>query len=197
MKIPTEYKLEAVICKDPARMGINRGAEICDVDTVTGAATLVATDGHVLAAVPIRLEEDPGKLSGPVSAEALTRARKLAKSAKVCESDVKVSTVAYTFSDGSTAPRTLPTEGQEFPDWHQIVEGTPTPDAPGSFELAFDLSLLCNLAEALGDRKGTLVLTVRPEPPDTKQANEVVAPIHVQLIHGDSKAFGLLMPVRP
>jgi hypothetical protein len=196
VKIPVQYKPEVCASKDTTRKILN-SVEICEVDPITGEVMLVATDGHSLVAVPVRAEEDNVlALNGPVSPEALIRARKLAKTGKLCDADLKVSATHYTFADGSTMPREDRKPEESFPAWREtFTEPKPGPD---TFRVAFNLSLLTQVAEALGDKKGIVTLTITREAADAQyHPGEVISPILVKASGGDSREVGVLMPARP
>jgi hypothetical protein len=190
VKIPVEYKPETCISDDVSRRKALRTAEV-EVEP-DGSGRIVAVDGYTLVALPVNVLEDYPKPSGPVCAEALERARKLAKAQKLAEAEILLAADHYTFADGSTMPRTLRGEGETFPAWREI--STPQKGEPGTFEVAFDLALLVQIAEALGDKKGKLVLTVKPDT-EGKTAGETTGPIAVRRIGGQSGEIAMLMPV--
>jgi hypothetical protein len=189
VKIPTNYKPEACVSKDTGRISINQGAEVCKG---ADGPVLVSCTGQVMTVVPIRFEEDGADPRGPISTEALEHACKLAKKAKLAECDIKIVGDKYIFTDGSTLPRTSPPADYSFPDWRDVIPAkAPVPRDPAVTVLCLDLKLLNLIAKGLGAEKGNLELTIRAD-----ADGSVSGPV---LVHrtNDTKAFGVLMPVRP
>lgn len=107
----------------------------------------VATDGYVLAVVPVEMNDDD--VPGLVDYEILRAARKATSvngyiSFALCDEIVK-------FDSGWTAPRTNGLENLKFPDWERLTEKVF--DNPiGRISLVIQPKLLHRVAKVLGSK---------------------------------------------
>lgn len=144
----------------------------------TDKARMVATDGHILAIVPV--EVDPGDASGYVPTEALTTAKKLLPRSTetltlACNSSIAI-------PNGPSYPR--PDESA-FPNVDAVL---PNPETR-LFSVALDPELLVNLAKALGS--AGVVLSFDPA---NGQACILVRPYLKKSIDLDGRV-GAIMPM--
>lgn len=194
MKIDKKYKLEAAASKDSMRLALNHIAIARSVDDKTDVA--VATDGKMLAVVPIEMEEGDSS-GGLISKEALKRARQFQKNPPQCSGprrrhgrrvsagdpipgSLKMTAASVEFPDRATLPRD---RNARYPKWQDVM---PKPDSPITFEVGLNPFLLQRLAQALGrdEKNGAVILRF-------KTANE---PILVEV--ENQPAIGVLMPVK-
>lgn len=163
MKFPKSSAINACASTDPARPVLNH--------VFLENGKLIATDGNVLACVPV--EVGPDDTDGLVSVEAIKTARKLAKNGLpatiTCRDNLH-------FSDGTTMAR----PNGNYPDW-KIVTDT----GKAQFKIALDIEELTRLASALSDGKSsTIVLSFKDELSAIK-------------VEGTIKgAFGVMLPRR-
>jgi hypothetical protein len=146
-----------------------------------GKGTLIAVNGRVLVALPVEVGE--GDTTGYVSADALAKARRLAK--RNPEIDLACEKKAHPFPDGWIIPRPVPTLTPDqtpltFPKWRQVV---PSKDRPVTLRVTLNPRLLMDLALALGS--GTSV---------SLEFEGVNDPVRVTGATGEG--FGVLMPLR-
>ena len=163
MTIPKNCKVELSASADANRRSICE--PYLDIETGAdgsqGRAQLVATDGRIMAVVPVTPNEHD--VSGYVSEEVLKAGRKLAGSrapyvAVACNGNA-------TFGDGYSMPRAGTAEGT-YPNWRQVLPAKvdaplptkpladgeePAPVVPPTHCIvALDISLLWKLAQSLG-----------------------------------------------
>lgn len=178
MKIPTNAKLENCVSHDKHR------AVLANIHIDTEANLAVATDGRMMALVPIELDELD--TTGPLPPDALQAARKLAKKNNhsdcllMCNGDIRL-------SNGVSMPR--PTTGGvdgELPPYPKYQQVVPDKDRPVKFAIAFNAALLADLAGALGCEIVTLQFRDELSP-------IVVLPSEAGSVAG---AKGVLMPAR-
>lgn len=186
MRLDTNFRLEKACASGPGRYSM----ESAFLDTEDeGAPKLVATDGRILAVVPLDPEEvEEGETSGPVTVEALREARKPARR-------LPNGLGARIVANGGLEigrpqePVTLPRpEGGEFPRWRAVVK-----DNSGGFRVAFNPRILLALAEAIGSPNG-LALTFAPGKKATTHPIRV-DPCGEHARTGADPAFGIIMPI--
>lgn len=190
MKIDRKYQPELAVSADPTRP--NLANLHLDVET----KRLVATNGHVLAVVPVtELDSAPGPVAkdttGYVAPAVLKQARKVTPKAF----DVAVVSAArdHVFVDGSTMPRT-DASGAKFPPWQQVVPSYKRGDA-GTITIGISAKYLLDMAKAIGaDAKKNYQVAVTIALP-AKGAKEVLAP-YVVTVSNDAEAFAVIMPCR-
>lgn len=146
MKTIKACKIELAASQDDSRAAIGEPyLEIKD-----GKGTLVATDGRILALLPVEIDEKD--VSGYVTADALKAARKGMLQSMDCTAD----TLAV--HAGPSFPR--PTE-HTFLNWRQVV--------PAEYEkplvtIALDAKLLWLLAQAMGTQGVKIVIQANDKP---------------------------------
>lgn len=176
MKVPRNAQVELCASDDPARYSINN----LYLDTkIEGHPFLVATDGRMMAVIPVALEE--GDEAGFVTAESLKAARKL--------TTTKAETISLSangslkLANGVAFPR--PAEGGDngtYPNWRAVL-----PDGKNrKFSVALDAELLVKIQRAMGASGVHLHFT------------DDVGPILVgpSSCKTEDSPFGVLMPMR-
>ena len=169
MKLSLRYKIESACSTDPLQSGgvLQRMALDCSTDQ----PVLVATNGRILAVVPVTAEREE---AGFVTGEALKAARKATP--KKAETMELLCNGSLAVPNGPTFPR--PNDGLQFPRWQAVV---PT-DAP-VMTIALDVTLLARLAEALGTK--TVILEI-------SHPNHAV---RVKPYRPSESAYGVIMPM--
>jgi hypothetical protein len=178
IKILKAHKVESAVSKDT-----NRPA-ICSPFIRDGR--LVATDGKILASIPIEgLEPEQGvELEGKkLPTEALKAARKVGgnreENSRLNVTDDNRCEVAGGAS--FLLPELLP----EAPKVAEIVSARKHPDEDDAFAVTLDVALIARLSEALGDQNITFIFT-KGEP----------LRMVTMLPESRNGAFGLIMPRR-
>lgn len=166
MQIDRKYKIEKCVSADPSRETL--------LNIYVSKKHAVATNGHVLAMVPI--EKEKGDTDGWITPDTLKLARKVTPKA--------LGTVhiglngAQVLPDGTTIPR--PTEATP-PDATNIIKAA---KEDRKFTVGINASYLQSISEALGTDE--LVLSF-----STPNSAILVKPLR-----DDSESLALLMPVR-
>lgn len=155
MKYP-DTKIELAAGKSDVRAYLN--APYLDVDN----AKLVATDGHILAVLPVEL--DDGDTSGPVPIEAMKVARQRVnlrdENGAKTDPCIKCNTAAEVNSGASFPQGDMETK---YPDYERVMAKRPQVDP----DITFDAKLLINLVDALSDRgEGSIVSLWFAKDPD-------------------------------
>jgi hypothetical protein len=139
MKVHKNAKIEAACSTDATRPALSEPY----LDLTNGKPVLVATNGRILASIPVEVSEHD--VTGYVCAEALKIARKAAKSSQPAE----VGCVAgLALADGRPLPRNGQAAAQNYPaNWRQVV--------PADFKapiavIRLDARELWQLAQAMG-----------------------------------------------
>ena len=187
MWIPRNAKIEAAVCPDQFRYGLTH----IRVDCQGPSPVLVATNGNILAVVPVELE--PGDTEGDLPAAVVAEARK-ACGRKVERFSVKANGhIEYATKVGTvTLPRK---EFGRFPDWRSVVPDADrlTVGPSKDFRVGIDPSLLLSVSEAIGAGRVELrfggaldPILVYPCAGPHNDTAEWRAP----------KAWGIIMPVR-
>lgn len=169
MKVPRQ-RVEAAVSADETRYVLQNVNLVED--------KLIATDGRIMAVVPVEREE--GDVDGMISKEAMNAARgSTKKSLKLSRRFAKATRCGVTqLFDRETEAR--------FPDWKEVQR---KPDAPPAIvKIGINPNLLMKLYKALHrypeSKDGICVLEIFSE----KDAFRVTC-------HGETEgAFGLLMP---
>ena len=193
MKLHKKCKIESAASKDKSRACLMEPyIEIRE----GGFARIAATDGKILAVLPVECED--GEVSGYVSAEALKAARK----GKLPEAEIHCNG-ALQVQGGATFPR-MDSETFKFPKIDAVIV-PPNEEIHGCqrVRLVINTALLSRLAEALGS--DAVVLELQAEESTRGPLGLVVnRPIRVEPTsegHGDhlpcAGAFGVIMPMRP
>lgn len=182
MKTHKDCKIELAASKDKNRHVI---AETY-LDIADGKGVLVATDGRILAAVPVAL--DAADVAGYVSHACLKAARKTAPRGD--DAIVTLNGVA-TFHDGSTMPRTVDNADSKYPNWRQVV---PAPYEAPAIVIRLDALRLWKLAQAMGTQAVCLTIQAPDKPflvtPQSggKYSGYCAAPVCME-------ARGVIMPI--
>lgn len=179
MNIENKYKIEEAASKDPTRY-ILQGVHVANVN---GSAKAVATDGRILAMVPVEIEPED-TVGVTARAETFKRARKAYKKQKI--SFIKLNgkatvreldgEVSFDYVDGN------------YPNFSQVI---PKPTEK-TFKLSFDVNNLVRLWKALGGEDAKqlgVTLTVGHD----GSAVDVNRPVEVTV---DGQGYGLLMQMR-
>ena len=178
IKLLKAHKIESAASKDQ-----NRPA-ICNPFIRDGR--LVATDGKILASIPIEgLEpEELGELEGKkLPAEALKAARKVGGN-KEENSHLNITEDnRCEVAGGASFP--LPEQLPEAPFLGSILPARKYPDEEDAFAVTLDVALIARLSEALGDQNITFIFT-KGEP----------LRMVTMLPESRNGAFGLIMPRR-
>jgi hypothetical protein len=181
MKLHKNIKIESAASKDAARKVITETY----LDITDGKGQLVATDGRILAAVPVEIE--PGDVAGYVSAACLKAARKLSGRSDTASVGLNG---AASFADGSTMPRTVDNPNSQYPNWRQVVAA---PYETPAMVIRFDALLLWNLAQAMGTQ-GVCLTIAAPDEPIQVTPNSC-GPFGYTLRPACDDARGVIMPI--
>jgi len=179
MIIDNKYKIEEAASRDPRRFTL-QGVHVA---MVNGSAKAVATDGRILAMVPVATTEED-TLGVTARAETFKRARKAFK--KMTCAEVKLNGKATVReSDGEVSFDYV--EGN-YPNFSQVL---PKP-AEKALKLSFDPNNLLRLWKALGgdDKKAQGVTLTIGHDGSTVDAHR---PVEVTV---DGEGYGLLMLMR-
>lgn len=140
---------------------------------------MIATDGHIMAYVPVQVE--PEDHSALIGLDVMKQLRAIKKQQKVGEPEVRTNGKIEVTSLNSKSEFPL-TEGQ-FPNWQAVK-----PAMTGPATIGIDAALLLRLAQALNGEATNKQAIVKLW---IKDANSAVG---VQV--SDSQAWGAIMPVR-
>lgn len=153
MKIHKKCLIEKAASQDATR------SAICQpyLDVTNAKGSLVATDGRILACIPVEIEtaDDAGFVSDTV----LKAARKASAGENAT---MTLAGQRASIAGSNEMPRA--NEGQlveRFPNWRQVVPAMP--DAP-AFVVSLDAKLLWQLAQAMGTTGVQLVFTDNSKP---------------------------------
>jgi hypothetical protein len=176
MIIDSKYKLEVCCSKDAFRTALTQ--PYFDADR----SRLLATDGHVLAAIPVTKSSDDEK-SCFISGKALHEGRKYVKRWEPVE-------VLHGCSlpNGLTLPS--PDQSEKFPEVDQVIPRFKYGDE-GTCTITFDADLLRLLTQALGTSKVCLTWQVDEAAPHRSP----MTPILVTPNESGAKELGVLMPM--
>lgn len=172
MKAPKAAKVEkAVAGNKDGRYSIQNAYLDCEDEQ----PYLVATDGHILVAVPV--EADKAE-HGFISPDALKAARK-GKGDVIsvsCNGNLAL-------PDGQTFPRP-DSQGVTFPRWRAVM---PKADRPYVVKIGLNPTLLKNLADAMGAE--TVCLEI-------ETATHAVKVTSLRCEEGCKESIGVIMPVK-
>jgi len=171
MKIPKSCKIELAASTDAVRQVITE--PYLDIQTIPGldaadtkrVAQLVATDGRIMAMVPVEVSDHD--VAGFVSGACLKAARKVA--GKLEMSILSVNGTAE-IPGGVTMPRGGAAQAYQdntelgnhgYPNWRKVLPS----GEKHTFKISLDVALLWRLTQAIGS-EGPVVLSFNPE--DTK-----------------------------
>lgn len=147
------------------------------------ASALVATNGHILAVVPV--VSDPEDVSGWIPAEAFKAVR---KQSVHCAREIKANGNISVPQSGQTFARPVMPDGAQFPDWQRIAKGVDMDRKP---DIALSAELLLKLAQAISeDPKHGVSLTF------ARLEDGGIDPCAPVLVRATGGAYGVLMPMR-
>lgn len=170
MKIQKKYKIELVTSTDETRYPL----AYVHIDEKTNS--LVATNGRMLAKVPVIIEENDEIGTASISKLVLADAR---SAAPKHDSDFTLGLrKVFEICDGRTYPRPIESEVGTYPNYMQIIPKSPKIH----HEVTLNPQMLLALAKALGDDK-SITLKFEKNP-----LNAIIAE--------NGEAYGLLMPMK-
>lgn len=178
LKLLKSQKIESAASKDQ-----NRPA-ICHPFIRDGR--LIATDGRILASVPIEgvEPEELCELEGKkLPAESLKAARKVGGTREEFSRLNVTEDNRCEVAGGASFP--LPELLPEAPKVADIISARKHPDEEDAFAVTLDVALIARLSEALGDQNITFIFT-------KGDAKKIVT----MLPESRNGAFGLIMPRR-
>jgi hypothetical protein len=189
LTINREYQLEGCCSKDDTRL------DLCSC-RVQGQR-MYATDGHVLASVPVVAEQ----ADGPVPVEALKAARKAFKRGPA---SLALTKTRVEIPGGASFPRD---DVGPFPKVEKVIKDSAFPYAKDYVTVAVDVGLLVNACKAIGSEKVFLVIhpdTSRTfQPADKPDHPHAGSPLTVYPFNtfgpepkDQSGPFALVMPLR-
>jgi len=174
MRINKIHKLEAACSKDENRPGI--------VQPFIQNGRAIATDGKILASVPIQTAEGEEVEDKRIPIDALKAARK-ATLKMYPDATLTLGEKSCTLPNGASYPVLHPEyDGSRLPKVAEIVSAKLTKE-DAAFSVTLDLALLERLSEAIGCEKVTLCF---------KDAKSIIT----VLPYDANGAFGLIMPMR-
>ncbi|MFH1997369.1 MAG: hypothetical protein ABII94_01600 [Patescibacteria group bacterium] len=167
MKIESKYKLDKITANDSSRPAMNH---VFIEDNIA-----VATNGHVLAIVPVEIEE--GDTGGILSKDSFVAARKLAK--KNNDLQIKLNGTEELI-DGTQRPRL----DLKYPDYKLAIQ-----DYSGeeTRKICLNAKYLYELSQALGTDLITLEIT---------ESNTRTIIIHNLSLTSERPVSGFILPVR-
>lgn len=177
MKLAKIHKLESAVSKDETRAAI--------MQPYIQGGRAIATDGKILASVPIKTEEGEEVEGKRIPLDALKAARK-ATLKLIPDCHLQLGDKLCTLNNGASYPVLYP-DVAWLPKVSEIVSCKLTPE-DAHFSVTLDVSLLERLSQALGSEKVRLCFK-DPKAPIT------VLPADPNNV--DNAAFGLLMPIHP
>jgi DNA polymerase III sliding clamp (beta) subunit (PCNA family) len=174
MKLNTKCKIESAASKDKTRYSIT--APWLDIDE--NGAKVIATDGRIMAVVPVQVNETDK--SCHLSIDALKASRK----GRLASGEIDTSGEMQQVTGGGAFPRE---DLGNAPNWRQVM---PEEKAP-VFTVALNPALLARLAEAMGTDAVKLEFTsetspIRVTPTSGGNGTSVAEP----------GAVGVIMPCR-
>lgn len=142
MKFNKHSKIEECVSHDPTR------AVLHNVHLDVEAKSLVATNGHMIAIVPVEPEE--GDVTGYVTPEALKAAR---EGGKFHEPSISCNS-SLALPDGRSFPRPKAEDIGNYPNYKQVI---PEADRQVAFTVRLNAEYLYSIAKAISDGKNTVV----------------------------------------
>lgn len=191
MQINKKFKIEKCVSTDEERQKLM----YVSIEKKAGKGRAVATDGSVLAVVPVALRDDD--VPGPITPESLKASRKktlgqenalmfLRENAVLCE-------------DTTEYPRSFESHTDEQGDLFRVEPDEDFPNVDGvvpiyedSFSIGLSVKRLKQIADALGD-DGVIIQCGRTHGKTIEACAITVRPINEEA--RTSGAFGILMPM--
>jgi hypothetical protein len=175
MKINKSHKLESAVSKDDTRCSI--------MQPFIQGGRAIATDGRILASVPIETEEGEEVNGMRIPLDAIKAARK--STLKIIP-DLSLTLTEKSASVLSGASFPVPHFDATLPKVADIVSAK-IEKSEATFSVTLDVDLLKKLSEALGTEKVTLIF---------KDEKSIITVLPSGLENRENKSFGLLMPIR-
>ena len=190
MKIPKACKIELACSTDVTRKALWHPY----YDALAGR--LLATDGRIMAVIPVQSTEDKPDDSGAITLDALTAGRKL-----VCKGmPVEIhANGALTLANGASFPRPVD-EGFPVAGSNSVIKSSAPSEGDRVIRLTLDFERLKRLVGALGTPG--IVLEIVIPPADAVDANCIASAVFVRpsSVSGDHPAepgaFGIIMPMK-
>lgn len=175
MKLAKIHKLESAVSKDDTRPAI--------MQPFIQGGRAIATDGKILASVPIETEEGEDVEERKIPLDALKAGRKA--SGKLWADVLLSFTETHCSILGGTS---YPLQHVDVvaPRVAEIVSAKLEKEE-AAFSVTIDIDLLKRLSEALGAEKLTL---------NFKDAQSIITALPSGSENRDNKSFGLLLPIR-
>ena len=149
----------------------------------TAEQHLIATDGHILASIPV--QTDPGDTAGFITVDAIKAARK-AKTVIRANDTLAV-------ENGPTFPRPTAENEGDFPDYKKVI---PEP-SPFDFTIGIDAELLLRLAQAIcANPKKPIVRLRFRNAKDENGGYGIAQNLGIRVETFDPDRFGVIMPCR-
>ena len=175
MKLAKIHKLESAVSKDENRAAI--------MQPFIQGSRAIATDGKILASVPIETEEGEDVEERKIPLDALKAGRK-ASGKLWADIPLTFTETACSILGGASFP--LQHADVQLPRVAEIVSARLEKEE-AAFSVTLDVDLLKRLSEALGAEKLTL---------NFKDAQSIITALPSGCENRDNKSFGLLMPMR-
>jgi hypothetical protein len=175
MKLAKIHKLESACSKDETRPAI--------IQPFIQGGRCIATDGRMLASVPIEAEEGEEIEGMRIPLDALKAARK-ATLKMIPDLSLTLTEKSVSVLSGASFP--VQHFDVTLPKVAEIVSAKLEKEE-AAFSVTLDIDLLKRLSEALGTEKITL---------NFKDEKSIITVLPSGLENRDNKAFGLLMPIR-
>lgn len=170
MEIETKYQIEQAASIDETRLSMQN----LYFEKQAQDGVIVATDGRILAVIPIKASEV--EKSGYVNKQALIDGRKVIPKA-FGSIEVKIGKETTLVHNSAQYPID---QDLRFPNWQQVIP------KKGDIQITFNPVLFAKLVKAMGIKKGeSITLGI------SKKGNGM-GPIRVDTENG---AFGALMPM--
>ena len=171
MKIQKDCKIELAVSKDAARESL--------AHPWFDGKRVIATDGKIMAIVPVEAEDSPRDRPGYVPCGVLKEARAASRNDSHCRIGINGSIVFPTRQGVCRIPRI---KGLKFPDWEKVI---PNMKGRKKHIVTLNPKLLWQLAQAVG---GDEVLTLEFDKSDPHAVIKVTS--------SNSKAWGIIMPIK-
>jgi len=176
MKTKAKYEIELAASSDECR------EVITNIQLYKDNKCLVATDGKILAIVPVEVED--GEVNGPIPPQAFKSARKgiTKKQKEIDDVEIDIHCLEgelniYTKKEGVhniKRPRDI-----LYPNFKQVI-----PRNKAKHTIRFNPELLMKLAKAIGSSESIVL-----------EFNDEDSPIEVYSCDKTNEAFGVLLPI--
>ena len=172
MKIHKDCKIELAVSKEPHKESLHH--------PWFDGKRVIATDGRILAVVPVEAEDSPKDRPGYVPCGVLKEARMATRNGSHCRIIGLNGSIVFATRQGvCRIPRI---KKLKFPDWEKII---PNMKGRKKHIVTLNPKLLWQLAQAVG---GDEVLTLEFDKGDPHAV--------VKVTTGNSKAWGIIMPIK-